>query len=59
MQTEVIFSRKSDARRVSRRLRDYNVLSRIVGREVWIEIPTRSDADKMRDLALRIHNDNA
>jgi hypothetical protein len=59
MQTEVIFSNKAAARKVCRRLRDYNVLSRIVGREVHIEIPTRSDSEKMRELALKIHDGKA
>jgi hypothetical protein len=58
-QVEVTFTRKADARRVSRRLRDYNVLSRVVDRKVVIEIPTRSDAEKMRELAARIQDERA
>lgn len=51
---EVIFSNVADARRVNRRLRDFGVLSRVVGRKLWIEV-TKHGAERDRALALRIH----
>ncbi len=54
-QTEMIFNRKDEARKVSRRLRDYNVLSRVVGRELVIEVPTKMTAQSVWELAQRLH----
>lgn len=54
LEETVIFTRKSDAVKVSRRLRDFSVLSYLVGREVRIQVPSKSTGEKMRDLALKI-----
>lgn len=63
MQTEMIFNRKDQARKVNRRLRDYNVLSRVVlkprGAELVIEVPTKRTAGSVWDLAQRIHRGEA
>lgn len=53
MQEVVIFNTKADARRVSRRLRDFGVLSVTCGREVRIEV-TKNGAERDRELALEI-----
>lgn len=55
MEETVIFTRKADVVKVSRRLRDFSILSYRVGREVRILVPSKSTKEKMRDLALKIH----
>ncbi len=59
MQTEMIFNRRVDAGRVLRRLRDYNVLSRVVlkprGAELVIEVPTKMTSQSVWELAQRIY----
>lgn len=58
MQTEdIIFSNKPDARRVWRRLGDHGVLSLLCGREVRIVVPPRRTSQSVRELALRVHNE--
>ncbi len=59
MQTEMIFNRKDQARRVNRRLRDYNVLSTLRGRELVIEVPTKMTSQSAWELAQRIHRGEA
>ena len=54
MQEAVIFNTKADARRVSRRLRSFGVLSVVCGREVRIEV-SKNGADRDRELALQIY----
>lgn len=57
MQTEdIIFSTKTDARKVRQRLRDFGVLSSICGRELRIAV-TKNGAERDRELAMRIHRD--
>lgn len=58
MQTAIIFNRKDHAKKVCRRLRDFNVLSRVVGREVVIEVPTKMTSQSAWELAQRIHRGN-
>ena len=53
---KIIFPTKADARRVCSRLRDFSVLSSVVGREVWIQV-TVNGADNDRTLALRVFKD--
>lgn len=55
MQTEMIFNRKDEALRVSRRLRDYCVLSRVQGKELVIEVPTKMTSQSVWELAQRIY----
>lgn len=59
MQTTMIFNRKDEALKVNRRLRDYNVLSRVApqrrGAELVIEVPTNKTSQTVWDLAQRIH----
>lgn len=58
MQTEtVIFSNKPDARRVWRRLADHGVLSMLCEREVRISVPPRRTNESVRELAIKIHNE--
>lgn len=59
MQTEIIFNRKDEARKVSRRLRAYSILSRVNGREVVIEVPTKMTAEAAWNLAQKIHRGEA
>lgn len=58
-QTEMLFNRKDQARTVNRRLRDYNVLSRVVsgqrGATLVIEVPTNKTSQGVWELAQRIH----
>jgi hypothetical protein len=53
METAVIFNTKADARRVSRRLRDFGVLSFTCGREVRIQV-SKNGAERDRELAIEI-----
>lgn len=55
--TEVLFDRKGDARRVCRRLRDFSLLSQVVGRELWVERPAKYTDDALRDLVKRLHHE--
>lgn len=55
MQTEMIFNRKDEARKVNRRLRHYGVLSRLNGRELVIWVPTKMTSQSVWELAQRIH----
>lgn len=59
MQTEMIFNRRDEARKVNRRLRDYNVLSSLKGRELVIEVPTKMTSQSVWELAQRIHRGEA
>lgn len=58
-QTEMIFNRADQARKVCRRLRDYSVLSRVVGRELRIEVPVKMTSQSVWELAQRIHRGEA
>jgi hypothetical protein len=48
------FTRRSDAVRVSRRLRDYAILSKVIGREIVIDVPPSTTPARVHDLVLRI-----
>lgn len=55
--TCVNFSRKRDAQRVSRRLRDFSVLSYVHGKELAVLTPTGWDDDRTRKLVLQLHHE--
>lgn len=55
MKIEMIFNSKADARKVNRRLRDYNVLSSLKGRELVIEVPLKMAPQTVWELAQRLH----
>lgn len=59
MRTEMIFNRKDEAKKVNRRLRDFNVLSFVKGREVVIEVPVKMTSQSVWELAQRIHRGEA
>jgi hypothetical protein len=53
--TCVTFSRKRDAQRVSRRLRNGNILSYVHDKELVVLLPTGWDDDMMRKVVLKHH----
>ena len=59
MQTEMIFNRRDEAVKVNRRLRDFNVLSSLKGRELVIEVPAKMTSQSVWNLAQRIHRAEA
>ena len=57
--TCVNFTRKRDAQRVSRRLRNFSILSYVHGKELAVLIPTGWDDDKIRKLVFQLHHEAA